>query len=82
MLEMLTAITTVVMAAISAIISRGIDFGIVFSGVLVGLTIAFEFSDFGGDRRLRWLKTGLAAHMKIFILMFFVFFALKMLSLV
>jgi len=78
---MLTAITTVVMAVISAVLSKGIDFGIVFSGVLVGLSIAFEVSDLGKNERLKSFKMGLSAHMKIFIIMFFVFFALKMLSL-
>lgn len=69
------------MAVISALLSRGIDFGIVFSGVLVGLTIVFEASDFGSYKRLKSLKTSLSPHMKIFIIMFFIFFALKMLSL-
>ena len=78
---MLTAITTVVMAVISAVVSRGIDFGIVFSGVLVGLCIAFEVSDFEKIERLKSLRMSLSPHMKIFAVMFFVFFALKMLSL-
>jgi len=79
---MLTAITTVVVAVISAIVSRGIDFGIVFSGVLVGLTIVFEVSDFEKNERLESLKMSLRPHLKIFIVMFFVFFGLKMLSLI
>ena len=78
---MLTAITTVVMAVISAVVSKGIDFGIVFSGILVGLSVAFEVSDFGRNERLRLLKMSLSPHLKIFVVMFFVFFALKMLSL-
>lgn len=78
---MLTAITTVVMAVISAVLSRGIDFGIVFSGVLIGLGITFEVSEFGKNERLRSLKMALSSHMKIFTVMFFVFFLLKLLSL-
>lgn len=78
---MLTAITTVVMAVISAIVSKGIDFGIVLSGTLVGLCVAFEVSDFRKSDRLESLKTTLSPHMKIFVVMFIVFFALKMISL-
>lgn len=78
---MLTAITTVVTAVVSALISKGIDFGIVFSGILVGLTVLFEASDFGKNERLKSLKSALAPHLGIFAVMFFVFFALKMLSL-
>jgi len=78
---MLTAITTIVMAIISALVSKGIDFGIVFSGVLVGLSITFEVSDVDKRERLKALKRSLSPHIKIFIVMFFVFFALKLLSL-
>ena len=79
---MLTAITTVVMAVVSAILSKGIDFGIVFSGILVGLCVMFEVSDFGKGSRLKSLKASLIPHMKVFAVMFAVFFLLKMLSLV
>jgi hypothetical protein len=79
---MLTAITTVVMAVVTAIVSKGMDFGILFSGILVGLTIIFEVSDFGENQRLKWLKASLSTHLKIFIIMFFAFFVLKMLSLI
>ncbi len=79
---MLTAITTVVMAVVSAIVSKGIDFGIVFSGILVSLTITFEASDFAKNQRLKRLKTSLSSHLKISAIMFAVFFALKMLSLI
>jgi len=79
---MLTAITTVVMAVVSAILSKGIDFGTVFSGILVGLCVMFEVSDFGKSRRLKSLKASLIPHMKMFAVMFAVFFLLKMLSLI
>lgn len=79
---MLTAITTVVMAVISAILSKGIDFGVVFSGILVGLGVMFEVSDFSKVGRLKSLKASLIPHLKMFAVMFAVFFLLKMLSLI
>lgn len=78
---MLTAVTTVVMAVVSAILSRGIDFGIVFSGILVGLCMLFEVSDFQKSTALKTLKMSLSPHLKMFVVMFAVFFLLKMLSL-
>lgn len=79
---MLTAITTVVVAVTSALVTQGIDFGIVFSGVLLGLSVVFEVSDFGKEERVKSVKNAFSTHIKIFALMFFVFFALKMLSFV
>jgi hypothetical protein len=78
---MLTTTTTIVMAVVSAILSRGIDFGIVFSGILVGLGIFFEVSDFKKNIRLKSLKASLLPHLKIIAVMFVVFFVLKMISL-
>jgi len=69
------------MAVVSALLSRGIDFGIVFSGILVGLCVVSEVSDFDKSTWLRTLKTSLSPHLKMFALMFAVFFLLKMLSL-
>jgi len=79
---MLTTIITVIEAVISAIASRGLDFGIAISGTLVGLSIFFQVSDFREDEKLKTLEKCLTPHMKIFVIMFCVFFALKMLSLI
>jgi len=79
---MLTTIITVIEAVISTIVVRGLDFGIAISGILVGLGIFFEVSDFAENEKLKTLETYLSPHMKIFVIMFFVFFALKMISLI
>ena len=78
---MLTTIITVIEAVISAIAIRGLDFGIAISGTLVGLSIFLQVSDFEKKEKLKMLETCLSPHMKIFIIIFCVFFALKMLSL-
>jgi len=78
---MLTTIMTVIEAVISAITARGLDFGIAISGTLVGLSIFFQVSDFGENEKLKTLGTCLSPHMKIFAVIFCVFFALKMISL-
>jgi len=79
---MLTTIITVIEAVISAIATRGLDFGIAISGTLVGLSILFQISDFEDNEKLKTLGTCLSPHIKIFAIIFFVFFTLKMLSLV
>jgi len=79
---MLTTIITVIEAVIAAIATRGLDFGTVISGTLVALSIFLQVSDFGENKKLKTLGTWLSPHMKIFVIMFCVFFALKMLSLV
>jgi len=78
---MLTTIITVIEAVVSAIVSRGLDFGIAISATLVALSIFFQVSDFGENEKLKTLETCLSPHMKIFAIIFCVFFALKMLSL-
>jgi hypothetical protein len=79
---MLTTIITVIEAVISTIATRGLDFGIAISGTLVGLSIFFQVSDFQENEKLKTLGTCLSPHIKIFAIIFCIFFALKMLSLV
>jgi len=78
---MLTTIITVIEAVISAIATRGLDFGIAISATLVGLSVLFQASDFEGNEKLKMLERSFSPHLKIFLIIFCVFFALKMLSL-
>lgn len=77
---MLTTTITVIEAVISAIAARGLDFGIAISGTLVGLSIFFQVSLFRESEKLKKLETSLSPHMKILVIIFCVFFALKMAS--
>jgi hypothetical protein len=79
---MLTTIVAVIEAVMSAIATRGLDFGIALSGALVALSILFQASDFGESKKLKTLEKCLSPHMKIFVIMFCVFFALKMVGLI
>lgn len=80
--KMLTTIITVIEAVISAIAIRGIDFGLAISGTLVGLSILFQVCDFKENEKLKTLEMRFSPHMKIFVIIFCVFFALKMISLI